>query len=357
MRAAPNAGPASGWAALLLAVLIAMPAKAQSPVPESEASRPAVATYSIVAVDEHTGEIAAAVLSHWFSVGSLVTWAEAGVGAVATQGFLDPDYGPRGLEAMRKGASADKALQRLLKRDDKANIRQVAFVDANSEVASHTGENTMGRACQAEGWGYSVQANGVEPGILNDETVCGAMAAHFQYGKGDLATRMIAALEAGAKENGESDEAQRRSAAIIVVGKERGEEPWRGRLIDLRVEDRTGALAELKRLVTTNTALNLMREGDAYLASEKIERANAAYNAAFELAPDHDEIVFWRAVSLANAGHVDAALPFFARAFAASPAWRRAVEKRPDSVLLPDDPALIKRILAVTPERAAEPAQ
>lgn len=354
MGAAIFSRPASCWAALLFACLFPLCVSAQSPAEAAanNAPRPATATYSIVAVDEHTGEIGAAVLSHWFSVGSLVTWAEAGVGAVATQGFLDPRYGPQGLEAMRKGASAEKTLNRLLRKDDTAGIRQIAIVDAEGEVASHTGDRTMARACQAEGWGFSVQANGVEPGVLDDVAVCGSMAAHFQYGKGDLAARMIAALEAGAAENGESDVEQRRSAAIIIVGKERRDEPWEGRIMDLRVEDRTGSLAELQRLADTNKALNLMREGDAYLAANQPARANAAFEEALKLAPDHTELIFWRAVSIAAAGDVDASLPFFRQAFAAAPEWRRVVERLPESVLLPDDPAVIRKILAVSAEDA-----
>lgn len=356
MRAAMNAVSALRRAVLCLCLCFGGAAAAAQPPGEippeaggggTGTGARAVSTYSVVAVDRRTGEIGAAVLSHWFSVGSLVTWGEAGVGAVATHGFPDPGYGPEGLQAMRQGASAGKALRRLLRKDEDASIRQLAFVDSDGDVASHTGDLTMAGACESEGSGYSVQANGVEPDALGDVQVCGVMAAHFQYGEGDLAARMIAALEAGAAGNGEIDAAQRRSAAIIVVGKERRAEPWQGRLIDLRVDDRTGALGELKRLVATNRALNLMREGDAWLAAGEPERANAAFDTAMSLAPGHDEMIFWRAVSLAAAGGVEGALAYFETAFNADPQWRRLVGRLPASVLLPDDPQLIARILAV----------
>ena len=350
MRAAMKLRSALCWAAIFFGYFTLHAVTTEEPPEMSgvDAQGQTVATYSIVAVDEHTGEIGAAVLSHWFSVGSLVTWAEAGVGAVATQGFIDPGYGPEGLEALRKGASAEKAMRRLLKKDEQSSIRQLAFVDADGGIASHTGNRTMARTCEGEGWGFVVQANGVEPGVLDEVGVCAAMEAYFGHAEGDLATRMIAALEAGAAENDEVDATQRRSAAVIVVGKERRDELWQGRLIDLRVEDRVNALGELRRLVATNKALNLMRESDAYLAVGELEKAKAVFEEALGLAPDGIEIIFWRAVSLAATGHVDESLPYFEEAFAAAPEWRRTVERLPESILLPNDPVLIRKILAVS---------
>ena len=126
-----------------------------------------VHTYSIVARDPDTGQLGVAVQSHWFSVGSIVSWAEAGVGAVATQSFVEPAYGPDGLARMRSGVGAQEALAKLVKADANAAVRQVAFVDTRGEAAAHTGERCIQAAGQRVGEGYSVQANM----MLNDEVV------------------------------------------------------------------------------------------------------------------------------------------------------------------------------------------
>ena len=305
---------------------------------DTKPSRP-VATYSIVAIDERTGDIGVAVQSHWFSVGSIVIWAEAGVGAVATQSFVEPSYGPKGLQAMRKGRSAEKALVRLLNKDDNASIRQVAFVDAKANAAAHTGENSIPHACDAQGYGFSVQAN-----LMQKPTVCNAMAAAFEFSKGDLATRMMDALDAAQAEGG--DLRGKQSAAMLIVDGERHDNPWEGKIIDLRVEDNPEPLKELRRLVELNRAYNLMNSGDAFMAAGNLAAANNAYDQASALAPNNHEMIFWRAVTLAAAGEEDAAMPLFEQAFAAWPMWRELIPRLPASVILPDDPALIARIMA-----------
>lgn len=299
-----------------------------------------VATYSIVAVDERTGDIGVAVQSHWFSVGSIVVWAEAGVGAVATQSFVEPAYGPKGLQSMRRGRSAEKALSKLIAKDENASIRQVAFADAKGNVSAYTGENSISHACDAQGFNFSVQAN-----LMGKPTVCNAMAAAFEYSKGDLASRMMDALDAAQAEGG--DIRGKQSAAMIVVKGERQDNPWEGRIIDLRVEDHEEPLRELRRLVVLNRAYNFMNQGDAYIAAGNINAANAAYDAASALAPGNHEMTFWRAVTLASAGEVDASLPLFEEAFDAWPMWRELIPRLPASVILPDDPELIARIMAV----------
>src|SRR5687767_8898772 len=141
------------------------------------AQRP-VHTYSIVARDSATGQMGVAVQSHWFSVGSLVTFAEAGVGAVATQSFIDPAYGPLGLELMRSGKTAQEALKGLLAADAGIDVRQVAFVDAKGNVAAHTGAKAIEAAGHIMGRGYSVQAN-----LMHKSTVPAAMARAFENSK------------------------------------------------------------------------------------------------------------------------------------------------------------------------------
>jgi len=299
-----------------------------------------VSTYSIVARDAASGEIGVAVQSHWFSVGSIVAWAEAGVGAVATQSFVEPAYGPKGIEAMRKGADPAKALAALLAKDENEAVRQVGFVNAQGRVAAHTGSKAIVEACDRQGEGYSVQAN-----LMEKASVCDAMAAAFEAAEGDLAERLMLALEAAQTEGG--DIRGKQSAAMLVVEGEKKSNPWEGRIIDLRVEDAPEPLAELRRLIVLNRAYNLMNEGDAAVTAGDMDAANEAYSAASALAPDNHEMIFWRAVTLASVGEVDEALPFFKQAFDAWPMWRELIPRLPASDILPDDQALIARILAV----------
>ncbi|HEY7408378.1 MAG TPA: DUF1028 domain-containing protein, partial [Gemmatimonadaceae bacterium] len=192
---------------LLLAFSVVAPASAQE---SFQPLRP-VATYSIVARDSVTGEIGVAVQSHWFSVGALVPWAEAGVGAVATQSFVDPRYGPLGLELIRLGRSAPDALRALVSSDADSAVRQVAMIDAQGRVAAFTGTRAIRAAGQRIGAQYSVQAN-----LMEKPTVWPAMARAFETARGDLAERLLAALEAAEREGG--DIRGRQSAAIVVVG-------------------------------------------------------------------------------------------------------------------------------------------
>ncbi len=298
-----------------------------------------VNTYSIVARDAATGQLGVAVQSHWFSVGSGVLWAEPGIGAVATQSFVDPNYGPLGLQLMRNGKTAQQALTGLLAADEHANVRQVGMVDANGVVANHTGENAIDEHCEIAGEGYTVQAN-----LMWKPTVCTAMVAAYESAEGDLAERMMLALEAAEGEGG--DIRGKQSAAMLVVSGDRSLPAWGGRIIDLRVEDLAEPLVELRRLLTMARAYNLMNEGDEHMTVNAIEQAVEAYAAAEALVPDSHEMIFWHAATLAGAGRVDESLPIFAKAFALWPQWRELIPRLPASGLLPDDPELIEKILS-----------
>jgi uncharacterized Ntn-hydrolase superfamily protein len=298
-----------------------------------------VNTYSIVARDAETGELGVAVQSHWFSVGSMVSWAEPGVGVVATQSFVDPNYGPLGLQLMRAGKTADEALAALLAIDEHANVRQVGMIDANGVVANHTGESSIADHCDIAGDNYSVQAN-----MMWKPTVCEAMAAAFEAADGDLAERMMIALEAAEGEGG--DIRGKQSAAMLVVNNDRSQPAWGGRVIDLRVEDHAEPLAELRRLVTMNKAYNLMNAGDEFMMLGEIDNAVVAYGDAEKLVPDSHEMIFWHAATLADAGKIDEAMPLFAKAFSMWPRWREIIPRLPASGLLPDDPELIEKILS-----------
>ncbi|HET7294099.1 MAG TPA: DUF1028 domain-containing protein [Vicinamibacteria bacterium] len=299
-----------------------------------------VHTYSIVARDSGTGELGVAVQSHWFSVGSVVSWAEAGVGAVATQSFVDPGYGPLGLGLMKAGRSAPEALASLLAGDAQRDVRQVAMIDAQGRVESHTGKLCIPAAGGQTGAGYAVQANLMERG-----SVWPAMARAYEAAKGDLAERMLQALEAAEREGG--DIRGRQSAAILVVKARSTGRPWADRVFDLRVEDHADPLVELRRLVTVQRAYNHMTAGDDCTAIKDWACAEREYGAGERLQPQNAEMAFWHAVALATNGKLEPARPLFAKAFAADPRWRELVQRLPGVDQLPKDPKLLEQILAI----------
>ncbi|MCK4577519.1 MAG: DUF1028 domain-containing protein, partial [Candidatus Marinimicrobia bacterium] len=274
-----------------------------------------VSTYSIVARDPVTGQLGVAVQSHWFSVGSLVTWARAGVGAVATQSFVLVDYGPRGLALMESGTGAQQALDQLVAEDDAQNVRQVAMIDAAGNVAAHTGAKCIKDAGHRVGDSYSVQAN-----LMASDNVWPAMAKAYESAKGDLADRMLAALEAAEGEGG--DIRGRQSAAMLIVSGEKQPEPWQGVLLELRIEDHLRPLAELRRLLKVHRAYEHMNAGDLAVEHGDEEAALREYGLAGEMFPDNLEMKFWHAVSLANMGRLKESYPLFQEVFAKDDNWR-----------------------------------
>jgi uncharacterized Ntn-hydrolase superfamily protein len=300
-----------------------------------------VATYSIVARDSTTGRLGVAVQSHWFSVGAVVPWAEAGVGAVATQSFIEPSYGPLGLELMRLGRSAPEALRALTSTDSGEAVRQVAMIDAQGRVAAHTGSRAIDAKGQQLGDQYSVQAN-----LMDRESVWPAMAKAYESSPGDLAERLLAALEAAVGEGG--DIRGRQSAALLVVSAESTGRPWNDRIFDLRVEDHPDPLGELRRLVQLQRAYNKLNEGDEHFTDGNVPEAMQAYRKAIDLVPDratNGEAAFWVGVTLADAGRVEEAIPYLARAQQQDARWARLLPRLPASGLLPDDPKLIRRLV------------
>jgi uncharacterized Ntn-hydrolase superfamily protein len=313
---------------------IAMPLPGQRPVH----------TYSIVARDSATGQLGVGVQSHWFSVGPIVPWAEAGVGAVATQSFVEPSYGPLGLDLMRAGKSAPEALRALIAGDAHPEVRQVAFVDARGAVAAHTGKKAIAAAGHRTGRGYSVQAN-----LMLKATVPNAMARAYEAASGDLAQRILAALDAAQAEGGDIRGSQ--SAAILVVSGKPTGRPWADRLFDLRVEDHPRPLEELRRLVHLGRAYHHMNAGDEAVTRNDVAGAVKEYGLAQRMVPDsqvNGEMAFWHAVMLASAGKVDESLPLFRRAFAQDANWAELVKRLPDAGQLPNDPRLIERILSAS---------
>ena len=325
-------------------LLVALPSCIAASAAAQEFFRPLrpVATYSIVARDSATGEIGVAVQSHWFSVGALVPWAEAGVGAVATQSFVDPRYGPLGLDLMRLGRSAPEALRALVSSDADSAVRQVAMIDAQGRVAAFTGSRAIRAAGQRTGAQYSVQAN-----LMEKPSVWPAMARAFESTRGDLAERLLAALEAAEREGG--DIRGRQSAAIVVVSPTSTGRPWTDRRFDLRVEDHAAPVAELRRLVTLARVYQKLNEGDEWVTKNDVPRAVQAYGAATSLLPDaatNGEAVFWTGISLASAKRVEEAVPYLRRAHAADARWAELVTRLPEVGLLPRDSALVRRLVA-----------
>jgi uncharacterized Ntn-hydrolase superfamily protein len=293
-------------------------------------------TFSIVARDPATGDLGVAVQSHWFSVGALVAWAEPGVGAVATQSFVEPAYGPRGLALMRGGAAAGDALKQLVAADQGAAVRQVAFVDAQGRATAHTGARCIRHAGHHVGDGYSVQAN-----LMGNDTVVPAMRRAFEAARGDLAERMLAALDAAQAAGGDLRGCQ--SAAILVVGGKRTDEPWKAKKLDLRVEDSPAPLAELRRLVTLARAYDHMNQGDLAVEHKQLDRALEHYGTAARMIPDNPEMVYWQGVALAGNGRPDQAMPLLRQAFDADPAWIELTRRLPAAGLL--DAAIADRIV------------
>lgn len=314
---------------------------ASADAPAVEVARP-VHTYSIVARDSVTGELGVAVQSHWFSVGSVVPWAEAGVGAVATQSFVEASYGYLGLDLMRAGKSASQALDALIRADDHPEWRQVAMIDAEGRVAVHTGDRCIAEAGHHAGAQYSVQAN-----LMEKSTVWDAMARAYENARGDLAERMLAALEAAQDEGG--DIRGRQSAAILIVKPRATGRPWADTVVDLRVEDHPRPVKELRRLVALNEAYAMMNEGDEHVAAGDITAALDAYSAALTLAPGIAELKFWAAVTMFTGGHEREAMAYFREVFGQDRRWVDVVRRLPAAGLLPDDQAMIERIVSAAP--------
>src|ERR1700736_5338946 len=276
-----------------------------------QAQRARRGTYSIVARDPETGAMGVAVQSHWFSVGPLVPWAEAGVGAVATQANVEVAYGHRLLDLMRSGIPAGDALADLLAEDPEAPVRQVAVVDARGGVAAHTGEDCMPFAGHSRGDGFSCQAN-----LMASERVWPAMAAAFQSESGSLGYRLLSALDAGEAAGG--DVRGKQSAAILVVPA--SGPPWE-RIVDLRVEDSPEPLRELRRLMNLHDAYVFAGEGDQLVAQGRLGEAAAKYVEANRTFPGTPELAFWAGLGLLSMGDEKTGLELLRSAIAAHSGW------------------------------------
>jgi len=295
-------------------------------------------TFSIVARDTVTGEMAVGVQSHWFSVGSIVSWGKAGVGVVATQSFVNPAYGPEGLELMANGVPAEQALTQLIEKDSGRAFRQVAFLDANGNVSGYTGKNCVEAAEDLQGRNFSVQANM----MLNAEVVPAMAEAFLKYSDYPLAERVVEVLKAAQAAGG--DIRGKQSAALVVVGPERTNNAWEEKKIDLRVDDHQDPIEELSRLLKVNRAYDHMNKGDLAVEAGDMEKALKEYGTAEKMFPENLEMKFWKAVALANSGRIEEAKPIFTKVFEADKNWKEMITRLPASGILTISEAELKEI-------------
>lgn len=297
-------------------------------------------TYSIVARDPETGRFGVAVQSHYLGVGPVVPWLEAGVGAIATQASVNISFGPIGLELLRAGRSADEVVAALVASDERSAVRQLGVVDVNGRTAAHTGSECIPACGHLARDGFSVQGN-----LLERETCWPAMAAAYEGGLAEGAPfveRLLRALEAAEGEGG--DVRGRQSAAIIVVSGDLQATAWRGRILDMRIEDHQDPVPELRRIVTMQLAYDLLDdEGDAARSGRT---AAERYQQARQMAPDAYELVFWRGVELATGGDVEGGRRELEIAFAADVRWRTTLEHLATGGREGVTPELAKQLLA-----------
>ncbi|KUG26061.1 hypothetical protein ASZ90_004111 [hydrocarbon metagenome] len=303
-------------------------------------SNPLAHTYSIVARDTLTGEMGVAVQSHWFSVGTIVSWGEAGVGVIATQSFVNVSFGPDGLALLKEGYTAKEVLDKLIAEDEGRDFRQLAVLDSKGNVAAYTGRKCTPEAGQIEGNQFSVQAN-----LMRNETVWSVMKETFENSQGSLADRLLLTLEAAEEAGG--DIRGKQSAALLVVKAETTGKVWEDRLVDLHVEDHTEPLVELRRLYRVHLAYEHMNKGDLAIEQNDMELAMKEYSAAEELFPENLEMKFWRAVTLTNIGELESALPVFKEVFSKDNNWKILTPKLIVNELLNVSEVELQRILSV----------
>lgn len=304
-------------------------------------TEPLAHTYSIVCRDAETGEMGVAVQSHWFSVGTAVSWAEAGVGAVATQSFVNKSFGIRGLELLRNGLTAQQALDSLLSDDAGREVRQVAIIDSKGNVAVHTGKNCIDFANHIKGDNYSVQSN-----MMLTADVSKAMSQAFENSRGKpIAERMLLSLEAAQNAGGDI-RGQQSAAMIVVPGISQGK-PWDERTVDLRVDDHQSPLIEIRRLYNVHLAYQHMNNGDLAVEKNDMQTAMAEYNAAMKMFPQNLEMQYWTAITLANNKQLDKAITILQSVFKKDKNWKELTKRLPKVNLLILNDQDLKTILSL----------
>lgn len=299
---------------------------------------PLAHTYSIVAIDPVTGDMGVAVQSHWFSVGTIVSWGEAGVGVIATQSFVNASFGPKGLELLKSGMTPQQVVDKLINEDEGKDFRQLAILDSKGNVAAYTGKNCIQPAGHLTGKGYSVQAN-----LMMNDKVWPAMAKAFENSKGSLAERLLIALEAAQSVGG--DIRGKQSAAILVVRAKSTGKVWEDRLVDLRIDDSNEPLKEMRRLLKVHQAYQHMNNGDLAVEKNDMAKAMEEYSAAMKMFPNNLEMKYWTAIALANKGNLKEALPLFKEIFKKDKNWKTLTPRLIPNGLLTVDEKTLKEIL------------
>lgn len=304
-------------------------------------NQPVVNTYSIVARDSVTGDLAVAVQSHWFNVGGLVIYAEPGVGVVATQSLVNQSYGPEGLKLMAMNKSPKEALEFMVNRDAAAMYRQVALLNSEGETAVYTGDLCIGEAGHRSGKNFAVQAN-----MMLNTTVWDAMANAFESTEGALADRILASLKAAQNEGG--DIRGKQSAAILIVkGKGITGNSWEDTLMDLRIEDHPDPVAELGRLIQLHKAYSLMNDGDAAMEEGNTTKAESFYLGAQQLFPNNLEMKYWYAINLLNNDEFDKAKDIMKSIFQADRNWQTLLPRLKESKLLAINAQQLEALMAL----------
>ncbi len=300
---------------------------------------PLAHTFSIVARDAKTGEMAVGVQSHWFSVGTAVPWAEAGVGAVATQSFVNKSYGPKGLALIKTGKTAPEALDELVSKDEGRDVRQVAMIDTNGNVKAYTGKKCIDYASDFVGKNFSVQSN-----MMLNNKVCPAMAKAFETSEGKpLAERVLLALQAAQAVGG--DIRGKQSAALLVVAGKSTGQPWNDKLIDLRVDDNEAPLTELDRLLRLYRAYEHMDKGDLATEKNDMKLAMEEYSMAMKMFPKNLEMQYWTAITLANNKKIKEATVLLQKIYKQDSNWRVLTQRLPKVNLLNVTEAELKELL------------
>lgn len=296
-----------------------------------------ISTFSIVALDPSTKDLGVAVQSRYFSVGSTVPWAEADIGAIATQSFVNVSYGPRGLQLLREGLNVEEVIGRLTQNDEGKEFRQLGIVDAKGNASAFTGSRCLDWAGSKVGKNYAVQGN-----ILASEDVVNRMVYRFESTQGDLAERLVAALDGGQEAGG--DARGRQSAAMLVVRRNRGRAGYGDRYIDLRVEDHTDPIVELKRLLVMHHVYGLIDEGEDKMTTGDLEGALKAVKSALSLNPGNDDAHIDYAIICLKLDRKQEALKEFKEALRLNPRMKTLIKQLPGAGLMDPSPEMFREL-------------
>nr|MDO8100550.1 DUF1028 domain-containing protein [Candidatus Njordarchaeota archaeon] len=294
-------------------------------------------TFSIVAFDPIIKDLGVAVQSRYFSVGSVVPWAEAGVGAIATQSFVNVSYGPRGLQFLKEGLSVDEVIGRLTRDDEGKDFRQLGIVDSKGSASAFTGSRCLEWAGSTVGKNYAAQGN-----ILAGEDVVKGMVENFESTKGELADKLVAALEGG--QEGGGDARGRQSAALLVVRKNVGRAGYGDRYIDLRVEDHPEPIVELRRLLVMHRVYRLIDDGEDKIATGDLDGALSLIREAVSLGPTIDDAHVDLGIIYLKLGRKDEALKAFRQALKLNPRMKTMIKQLPGAGLVEPDPEVFREL-------------